>query len=116
MSPADDAPRTLTFYRIVRENPPTLDDFKSHRELGIPALDDDPEHLRMREGISVHATEAQSRAKARSRPWFGRFIARLEIPDHGIVRWARTAGGRGHHTLWGEPAVLRSFIVEIIPV
>lgn len=70
----------------------------------------------MRTGISVHATEAQSRAKARSRPWFGGFIARLEIPDDGTVEWARTAGGRGHHTLWARPETLLACIVEIIPV
>lgn len=116
MTSAAAALPTRTFYRIVRSNPPTLNDFKSHSELGIPALDDDPEHLRMREGISVHATEAQSRAKARSRPWFGRFIARLVIPDDGSLEWARTAGGRGHHTLWGDPAQLLAYVVEVIPV
>lgn len=60
MLEANENPPTLTLYRIVRTNPPTINDFKSHRKLGIPTLDDDPEHLRMREGISVHATEAQS--------------------------------------------------------
>jgi hypothetical protein len=112
---AGDRPR-LTFYRIVRSNPTTVDDFMSHHELGIPSLDDDPVHHRMREGISVHATEAQSRAKARSRPWFGRFIARLSLPDDGSIEWARTAGGRGHHTLWGDPEHIRAYVVEVIPV
>lgn len=116
MSSVNVAPLTLTFYRIVRSNPTSLDDFKSHRALGIRALDDDPVHLRKREGISVHATEAQSRAKARSRPWFGRFIARLVIPDDGSIEWARTAGGRGHHTLWGDPAVLMTHVVDVFPV
>lgn len=113
---ADSDLPTRELFRIVRSNPPTLDDFKSHRELGIPALDDDPEHLRMPEGISVHATLAQSRAKDRSRPWFGRLVARLVIPDDGSIEWARTAGGRGHHTIWGDPAHLRSYVVEVLPV
>ena len=116
MRGSDTSVSILTFYRLVRTDPPTIEDFKSHRELGIPSLDDDPEHVRMRAGISVHLTEAQSRAKARSRPWFGRFIARMQFANDGMVHWERTGGGRGHHTLWAEPAVLLSCTVEIIPV
>ena len=115
MSSGDSTPPTRDFYRIVRSNPSTLADYKSHREMGLPSLDDDPEHLRMRDGISVHATLAQSRAKARSRPWFGRFVAHLVIPDDGSIPWARTAGGRGHHTLWGDSEQLRAYEVEILP-
>jgi len=31
------------FYRIVRSDPPTLDDFRSYEELGIRTGSDDPE-------------------------------------------------------------------------
>ena len=111
-------PRTppRTFSRVVKHNPPTPEDFMSYEALGIPVLDPSPETLRLRDGISVQATEAQARRKARGILGLGSYIARLEIPEDAPIRIERTKGP-GHHTLWGEPAeLLRCVVPPIIPV
>jgi hypothetical protein len=84
--------------------------------MGIPAPNDDPETLRLWDGMSVWATETQARNKARAYPWLGRYIARLELPPAAPVRWERTLGSRGHHTLWGQPAVVLACVVSVTPV
>lgn len=101
------------FYRIVKTDPPTLDDFKSYRELGIPARTDDPEVLRMREGISVYATETQARNRSRAVPHLGRYVAMLEIPDSAAITHRRTGDSRGHHTIWGDAADVLACVVFV---
>jgi hypothetical protein len=71
--------------------------------------------LRLWDGISVYATEQQSRAKARQFPLLGRYLARLEIPAGLAVRIERTTRSEGHHTLWASGAVLRSCVVGVVP-
>jgi hypothetical protein len=71
--------------------------------------------LRLWDGISVYATEQQSRAKARQFPLLGRYLARLEIPA-GLAVWIeRTTRSEGHHTLWASGAALRSCVVGVVP-
>src|SRR5436190_12539075 len=62
------------FYRIVRGNPPTLDDFISNAAKGRPLRDSDPEARRLWDGISVQATEAQARRRVRQCPALGRYM------------------------------------------
>jgi len=71
-----------SFFRVVSSNPPTLDDFLSHRARGIPLRNPDEED--MWEGVSVQATEPQARRRARL-PGFGRYIAELVIPEDGTI-------------------------------
>lgn len=104
------------FHRIVRTNRPTTLDFTSNAALGRPLRDPSPEARRLWDGISVSATEAQARRRARQYPMLGRFIARLEIPDGAPVRVERTTRVPGHYTLWGDPAVLLWYVVAVQPV
>jgi hypothetical protein len=106
----------LRFYRLVRSNPTTLDDFKSQKAKGIPMARPDPEVELLWDGISVYATETQARNQARAKPWLGAYIAELVISESDPITFRRTGTGRGHHTLWGDPAVLRARVVHIIAV
>jgi hypothetical protein len=103
----------MNFYRIALTDPATLYDFTSDEALGIPAIDDDPERLRLRRGISVYATESQARRKAVDYPHLGRYIAVLSIPDQGAIPFERTTRSRGHHTLWGDPTEIMSHVVAV---
>jgi hypothetical protein len=106
-----------TFYRIVRNDPPSLDDFKSYLELGIPLRREDPEARRMAAGISVYSQRRQAARRARLRPSLGRFIAELVIPDGSVVTFQRTGLEHGHHTLWGPAELLLSYTVApVLPV
>ena len=109
-------PATRVFYRIVRSNSPTRRDFLSHEALGIPSRRRDPEALRLRRGISVYATEAQARRKARGVGTLGDYIARLEIPTGSPILSERTTDSNGHHTLWGNPATIMSCVTTVVPI
>lgn len=102
------------FYRIVRTDPPTLDDFISNFARGRP-LPDDPEDIRLWDGLSVYSTAAQARRQRRRSPILGRYIAVLRVPLDGTVRIERTRG-EGHHTLWGDPDALLSLVVAVEPL
>lgn len=107
------SPRRL--YRIVRANPPTIDDFLSDDARGRGSLSDSPEIRRLRGGRSLFGTEAQARRRARAFPMLGRYIALLEIPDDGLVQIERTLGP-GHHTVWGAPEVLLAAVAAVVRV
>jgi hypothetical protein len=72
--------------------------------------------LHVWDGISVYRTLAQAQRKARDYPFLGRFIAELNIDvDVPRIRVEKTFG-RGHHTLWGAPAVLLRLVVRVCAV
>ncbi len=106
---------TRRFYRIVKSDPATVEDFFSYKALGIPAPRD-PQRLALWDGISVYATEAQARGPARRIPALGGYIAEVELPDDPGLRVERTGPGRGHHTVWGEPSALLDRVVAVRPV
>jgi hypothetical protein len=106
----------VILYRIVMSDPPTLDDFTSDEAQGIPAIDDDPERIRLRGGVSMYGTENQARRKAVDYPHLGRYIAVLDVPGEGPLRIERTTRSRGHHTLWGDPRAILACLVAVIPV
>jgi hypothetical protein len=66
-------------------------------------------------GVSVQATEAQARGRAKL-PTLGRFIAELSVADDGPIVWKRTGDKPGHHTLWGDPDDLLDCVVRTFPV
>lgn len=105
-----------SFYRIVRTNPASEDDFLSDKARGLPPRNDEPLTLHVWDGISVYRTLAQAQGKARDYPFLGRFIAELNIDvDSPDIRIEKTYG-RGHHTLWGAPAVLLRAVVRVIGI
>ena len=105
-----------TFYRIVRTDPPTLIDFTSAKMLGKARPTDDLEVLRLADGVSVFQTETQARRHARRMPMLGAYIAEIAILTGTPVRYERTLRTPGHHTLWGNPAVLLAAVRRVVAV
>jgi hypothetical protein len=101
-----------SFYRIVLTNPTTLVDYQSAKARGAP----EPLSSARRavwDGLSVFSTLNQARRKARVSPMLGAYVAVLRVPTDGSVRFMRTLGGDGHHTLWGEPVDLMALEVSV---
>ena len=106
----------LTFYRIVKANPPSTADFTSKLAMGLvdPAADQNTRWLES--GISAYGTEAQARRKARAFSFLGAYIAAVEIPEGGPITYRRTTSSAGHHTLWGDPSELAARVIAVVPV
>ena len=103
---------TLTLYRIVRTDPPTLDDMRSYIDMGIPLRRNDPESLRRASGISLFDTLARARRQARRQPWMGNaFIAEMVIPLDRID--IEQTAVRGHFTAWGAPDAMLEYVRRI---
>jgi hypothetical protein len=102
------------FYRIVRTNPESLWDLTSAKERGQP-VPSDPKLRDVWDGLSVYSTLSQARRKQRMSPVLGAFVAVLRIPTDGSIRFARTLGGDGHHTIWATPAELETLVVSVEP-
>lgn len=99
------------FYRIVQTDPPELTDFMSNAAKGKRPRRSTPAVLRLWDGISVYDTLRQARITAQTFPHLGRHIAILHVPDDGSVQFEQTLDpAKGHYTLWGTPALLRSFV------
>src|SRR3954454_16821341 len=103
------------FYRIVHTNPPTRWDVTSAKERGQPEPSD-PRLRAVWDGLSVYSTLNQARRKRRTSPVLGAFIAVLRLPTDGSIRFARTLGGDGHHTIWGNSADLLALVVSVEPI
>lgn len=94
-----------TFYRIVQSNPPTRADFVSDRERGRPQPRS-TEFLRLWDDFSVMASVEAAQAGALAFPSLGSFIATVNVPDEGSVRYEHPTKRPGRHTIWGNPDVL----------
>jgi hypothetical protein len=104
------------FFRLVATNPPTLADFLPRAQSRRVVPEDSAGQRRLWQGISAYATEAQARRKGRVSPALGRFVVRLEIDDDDPICWARTTSSSGHHTLWGDPAILLARVTAVVAV
>ena len=62
----------------------------------------------------MYATEAQARRKAKRVPILGRFIAAVEIPEAGPIRYERTLPSHGHYTVWGDPQVMLNQVTSVV--
>jgi hypothetical protein len=102
-----------TFWRIVRTNPPTRQDFLSHAARGLPVRSQSPEVIRQSEGVSAFTTEAQARRQARRYPQLGRWLAELRTGDTDELTVERSPGGAGHHTIWGDADLLLERVVRV---
>lgn len=103
----------VRFYRCIRNESPSEDDFVSNDSLGRPCIDDDLKPLWT--GISWQATETQARKQASRLPDM-RFIAVLEVPSTSEVRYEKTLKKAGHHPLWGTSQCLLELVVDVIAV
>jgi len=93
------------------------EDLMSNTAKGISPPDDDPESIRLNDGISVFNTEQQALKKALRYRHLGDYIIVLELPDDAPgVRFERTLRTIGHHTLWGDPDELLKYVVAVVLV
>lgn len=91
------------FYRLVRHNPPTVQDVLSQAALRQPCpRPHDPEFVRKWEGLSVFDNEADVRSLGRARNWKpGVYIATLHIPDDAPLTYqAPEHDGSGHWLIY----------------
>ena len=110
------ASQVQRFFRIVLTNPPTAWDFMSGAARGFAPPGDDPNTLRLWEGISFFDQRRYARYRATERPQLGRFIAELQIPVDAPIRIERTGRSHGHYTAWGDPGTLLDYVTEVRPV
>ena len=104
-------PPRRRLYRLVKADPPTLEDFLSYDALGkTPPRSKraDPEFLRRWTGLSVYDTYRAARELAEARNferW--QYVAILEIPEQAPIVFEGPEM-RGHWNLYGaDPAFLR---------
>lgn len=90
------------FYRIVRNAVPTIDDFRTAREDGLPLVD--PKyHREWAEGISVYDNLDYALERARrNSTGLGRFVVAIVVPDDGSVEVAKTMRNRHHYTIYAS--------------
>lgn len=99
-----------TFFRIIRGREPSLDDFKSHRALGLPLLEPAFER-EWSEGISVYDAEAYAIRRAiKTRHRLGAFVVPLNVPEDGTVEYRQTGTNRRHYTIYGRPEDLIALV------
>jgi hypothetical protein len=103
------------FFRIVQTNPPTAWDFTSGAGRGFAPPNDDPDTLRLWEGVSVYDQRRYARYRANERPRLGRFIAELRVPMDAPIRIERTGRSHGHYTVWGDAESLLGYVVDVRP-
>lgn len=104
------------FYRIVKTDPPRLEDFLSNQARGITPPDTKSLTLWVWTCISVYATSAQAHRMARRYPRHGTLMAVLEIEPEAPVQVERTLSTPGHHTIWGDPTELLRRVVAVEPL
>jgi hypothetical protein len=108
---------TVTLYRVVHTDPPTVRDFLSQKVLGIPLKRETTKMLRLWDGLSVYRTAEQAVTRARQTPRLGRYIAKLVVPlDDERIVVELDNGRNGHCTIWGSPWILRSLVGLVLPV
>jgi hypothetical protein len=99
------------FYRIIRGDVPTRQDFLSHRDLGKPLLDPALER-EWAEGISVYASLERAASRARTARWkLGRCAVALSLDDGAPVEVVQTTRDRWHYTMFGSADDLMKLVI-----
>jgi len=101
-------------YRIVRTNPPTIDDFKSNQEKGLPARGLEKRDPTIHRAVSTWDALGTAEEKARAYA-LGDFIAEMDIdeaPDLTIYQHSSS----GHLALIGPAQALLGRVVAVTPV
>jgi hypothetical protein len=104
-----------TFWRIVKGNPPAIDDFKSHAALGRQPRIPTPELLAAWDKLSVYEEQEQALAWAVRLPRLGNYIARLEVPDD-VPAERTNPRNPGHYSLTAPAEILCQCVTEVIAV
>lgn len=94
--PPDDAQDAQgVYFRVVADNLPTADSFKSYAELGLATA----AHPCKRLGLSVLRTLDDAIHQTRLFPKHGRYVCRADLaPEHG--KTLATRGTLPTHTTW----------------
>jgi hypothetical protein len=88
------------FYRIVRNEFPTVDDFRTMQELGFP-LENESYYREWAEGISVYSARNYAMKRARATNFLqGQFVVPLCIPDESGIEFRQTFSNRRHYTIY----------------
>lgn len=107
----------MILYRVVRTDPPTVAEFRSHEARGHRLPPGAPEETRrLWSGISVYETAERARQTALDYPRLGTYIAVLDIPEEGPIGAERTTNSLGHYTLWGDAVTMLACVVAVRPV
>jgi hypothetical protein len=96
-------------YRIVKECPPTLDDFCSYEALAIPYS---KRRFFLATGVSLLTTRRAAVRLAR-RHDLGKAIAVVDLRVEGVI-WTKS-GGPGHLTVWAPPELLLERVLQCEP-
>ena len=102
---------TREFFRIVRSEQPSRDDFRSLADEGKVCVS----RRRFREcaeGVSVFDDLSHTCVLARTYHFQrGRYIARLVMPEDGSVDFAKTFGVHHYTIYYGSPESILSLVV-----
>jgi hypothetical protein len=111
--------KPVIVYRIVkgvhREDPDTLDSFRSNYELDAQPRGLELESALIHMGLSMYLTLEMATATALRWPRIGGHIAKVHLEPHNGFCYAATAQS-GHLTVWGRPLQLMACIADILPV
>ena len=88
------------FWRVVKSNPPTIDDFLSYKRLGRP-FRGNPARIREWDALSVFdeldiAVEFLRHGGSRH----GAFLARLVVPDELDLAIEQTGANKNHYSIF----------------
>jgi len=104
-----------TALRIVKTNPPTLQDFTSNQARGVPLRGNELRQPELHSGLSVHDNARTVVERATTMRRIGGYIAAVRVTNDGATFVAKTLG-EGHYTLWGDHAALLEAILSVVPV
>ena len=108
---------TRTFYRIVAGTTPTMEDFRSDRDKGLPPRGPQLEDLSLWTGCSIFDRREEAAKRAR-RYGLGTHVAALRLPREWVddpLRVRKTLGAH-HFTVWATFPDLEPFLVDVTPV
>jgi hypothetical protein len=98
------------FYRIVHSAVPTVDDFRTAAEEGMP-LTNEAHRREWAEGISVYDDLEYTLERARkTRGRLGAFVATVVIPGTGGVEVAKTMKNRQHYTIYASAGEILALV------
>jgi hypothetical protein len=100
------------FYRIVRSAVPTVDDFRTAAEEGMP-LTNEAHRREWEAGISVYDDLAYALRRAqRTRGRLGGFVATVVIPDTSGVEVAKTMQNPRHYTIYASAGEILALVED----
>jgi len=104
------------FYRIVKAERPTEDDFTSNYAKGRPPRGTERDFPAVHRSISVFARREEALAVQRAYPRLGGWIAELEVDDADeeiVVHGPSPQSRSSHHSLEGAPAAFLQRVREV---